>query len=75
MPITPAGFAAEDLQRLKIPPPPFDAPQLDRSKPAAERIEQYDHRQPHCINSGQAKPIAVRRSLAWTDMWIPLEKV
>jgi hypothetical protein len=24
---------------------------------AAERIEQYDRRQPHCVNSGQAKAV------------------
>jgi hypothetical protein len=45
-------FDLVGLQVLKITPPPFGVPPLDRSEPAAERIEQYDHRQPHCIDSG-----------------------
>src|SRR6476661_10753750 len=45
---------------LEVAPPPFDAPGLDGGKPPTKRVERYDHRQPHCIDAGEAEPIAGR---------------
>src|SRR5262249_39814159 len=44
----------------KIPPPPFGSPLLDAGEPAAGRIKSHDDRQPHRVDTGEAKPIAGR---------------